>query len=262
MNSNTFIYLSPSTGIRYRAEGEPGGGKRGVVKITYLGNSCILITSPDGTRIVSDPFGPVRPAGLSMLPGDLEAKAVTVSHTHPDHNFIQAVGGKPKILTEPGVYKIGDVVVTGLKGWEGSPKGPNLNMKETIFVFETAGVKIVQLGDSGVITDPQVLDAVSNADVGVVNIDGYVIPHTQVMPFMRSIKARTVLLAHYSIEGNEVWNGAPTVAEFIAVYAADTPFMCNSSELELTPGMPLQMAVLKPLTLIEKPVGRTVEMLK
>jgi L-ascorbate metabolism protein UlaG (beta-lactamase superfamily) len=66
------------------------------VKMTYMGNSCTLITSVDGTRVVTDHFGGSRPAGLSALPKKLVADAVTVSHSHSDHNNFTAVGGKPK----------------------------------------------------------------------------------------------------------------------------------------------------------------------
>jgi L-ascorbate metabolism protein UlaG (beta-lactamase superfamily) len=57
------------------------------VMLEYIGNSCILITAPDGTRIVSDPYhDSPRPPSLERLPSDLAAEAVTVSHSHPDHN--------------------------------------------------------------------------------------------------------------------------------------------------------------------------------
>ena len=69
---------------------------------------------------------------------------------------------------------------------------------------------MVQLGDSGVIENEHVLKAVMDADLVIVNIDGYVIAHTEIMPFMQRIHARSVLPAHYTMPGREVWNGAPT----------------------------------------------------
>ncbi len=226
--------------------------KKKTVRLTYLGNSCIVLTASDGTHIVSDPYGDNRPPGLSDLPKDLKADAVTVSHIHPDHNNVAAVGGNPQILTEPGVYLIHSIKVTGCMGLEGSPHGPNKEMRNVIFVFETDGIKIVQLGDSGIITDTKVLKVVENADLVIVSIDGYVIPDDEVIPFMKKIKARTVLLAHYTIAGQEVWCGAPTAEEFIAAYAPSARVLRAGSEMDVIPGMPEQVAILIPLTQIEK----------
>lgn len=222
------------------------------VKLTYLGNSCIKLTAPDGTCIVSDPYGNNHPAGLADLPNDLMADAVTVSHIHEDHNNVAAVSGNPQIFSEPGIYQIHSIKVIGCPGLEGSPHGPNKEMRNVIFIFETEGIKIVQLGDSGIITDPEVLKVVENADLVIVSIDGYVIPHDEVIPFMKRIKARTVLLAHFTNVGQEVWCGAPTAEEFIAAYATSVKVLRTGSEMDVTPDMPEQIAVMKPLTLIKQ----------
>lgn len=221
------------------------------VRFSYLGNSCFLITSPGGTRIVSDPYGSNRPPGLTDLPENLMAEAVTVSHVHDDHNNTDAVGGNPQILTEPGEYKVGPIKVTGLMGWEGSPEGPSKTMRNIVFVYETEGVKIIQLGDSGIVTDTEILKKIENADLVMVNIDGYVIPHESILPFMQQIKARTVLLAHYTLPGHENWCGAPTPEEFVSTYAPSVKVFRSSSEIDIIPGMPHQIAILQPLMLNE-----------
>lgn len=222
------------------------------VKVTYLGNSCIMITSSDGTRIVCDPYGSERPPGLTDLPKKLTAEAVTVSHIHPDHNNAVAVGGNPLVLTEPVVTQLGSIKVTGLMGWEGSPDGPSKTMRNIIFVFETGDVKIVQLGDSGIVTDPEVLKSLEKADLVLVNIDGYVIPHNSVLPFMQQIEARTVLLAHYTLAGHENWCGAPTAEEFVSTFASSAKVLRSASEIEVIQGMPEQIAILQPLMLKKK----------
>lgn len=219
------------------------------VQLTYLGNSCIMINSPEGTRIVSDPYGSNRPPGLLDLPIDLAAEAVTVSHVHDDHNNIGAVSGNPQIINEPGVVYIGTIKVTGLMGWEGSPEGPSKTMRNIVFVYELGGVKIVQLGDSGIITDPEILKTIANADLVVVNIDGYVIAHDRIVPFLQQIKARTVLLAHYTLPGQNNWCGAPTADEFVSKFAISENILRSESQINLVPGMPEQIAILQPLML-------------
>ncbi|MBA4385515.1 MAG: hypothetical protein C0410_12325 [Anaerolinea sp.] len=219
------------------------------IRLTYFGNSCIMIISPEGTRIVSDPYGSIRPPGLTDLPDDLSAEAVTVSHIHEDHNNVGAVGGNPLVLTEPGIVQVKDIIVTGLMGWEGSPEGPSKTMRNIIFTYETGGVKIVQLGDSGIITDPQILKSIENADLVIINIDGYVIPHESILPFMQQIKARTVLLAHCTLAGQENWCGAPTAEEFVSQFAPNAIVLRSASEIDVIPGMPEQIAIIQPLML-------------
>lgn len=219
------------------------------ITLQFIGNSCTLITAPDGTTIVSDPYGEFEhPAGLDALPGDLKATAVTVSHAHPDHNNVEAVGGTPQLITVPGTCQIGMVKVTGYAGYEGSPSGPS-TMPHIVFVFEIGAVKIVHLGDSGPITQPDVLAAIENADVLLANIDGYVIPSDQIVPFIQRAKVRTFIPMHYSLSTTARWQGAPTVDEFIETLPADLPVVRQGSEIQVTSGMPRQMVELTPLAL-------------
>jgi hypothetical protein len=221
------------------------------VVLQFIGNSCTLITAPDGTRIVSDPYGDdSHPAGLRPLPGDLRATAVTVSHAHPDHNNVSAVGGAPRIITGPGTYQVGMVRVTGLGGMEGSPSGPSHNV-HTVYVFEVGGVKIVHLGDSGPVTAPDALAAIANADVVLVNIDGYVFPLDQVLPWMQRIGARTVIPTHYSLRADARWGTAETytIEEYLGTLPSGTAVVRMGSEIPVTPGMPRQVAALTSLML-------------
>lgn len=221
------------------------------VVFQFIGNSCTLITAPDGTRIVSDPYGDdSHPAGLRSLPSDLRATAVTVSHAHPDHNNVSAVGGSPQIITGPGTYRIGMVRVTGYGGYEGSPSGPSHN-SHTVFVFEIDGVKIVHLGDGGPVTAPDALAAIENADVVLVNIDGYVFPLDRVLPWMQQVGARTIVPTHYSLRTDDRWGTAETLTidEYLRTLPAGTTAVRMDSEIRVTPGMPRQVAALTPLML-------------
>src|SRR5580765_7936936 len=66
-----------------------------VGKLTWLGQSCFVLETAAGTRIVMDPI----PKGLGYeLPAGLKADAITVSHEHPDHNNVALVTNKERII--------------------------------------------------------------------------------------------------------------------------------------------------------------------
>jgi L-ascorbate metabolism protein UlaG (beta-lactamase superfamily) len=224
-----------------------------MVTIQLFGNACTLITAPDGKRIVSDPYGaPWHPVGLNQLPDDLEADAVTISHEHPDHNYAQAVAGEPQIITEPGTCQIGTIKVTGYASLEGSPSGPS-KMRNVVFVFEIGEVKIVHLGDAGVIPEPEVRAAIANADVILVNIDGYVLPLDQLLPEMEELGARTIIPTHFSVLESARWATPETLTleEYLDSLPPDVVVVRMGSEIQVTPGMPKQVAGLTYLLLDE-----------
>jgi L-ascorbate metabolism protein UlaG (beta-lactamase superfamily) len=119
-----------------------------------------------------------------------------------------------------------------------------------------AGTKIVHLGDSGVVTDALTLAAISDADVVIVNIDDYVIPWCRIHTFMAEIRARTVIVAHYT---GRAWAlmapsvvGAPAVVNYFRQLPDDIVRVVSAeSSLGVLPGMPSQFLELTPATLIK-----------
>src|SRR4051794_34704929 len=73
---------------RAQAAGSPVVGK-----LTWFGQSCFLLETAAGTRILMDPI----PKGIGYpLPPGLKVDAVTVSHEHPDHNNVALATNHPK----------------------------------------------------------------------------------------------------------------------------------------------------------------------
>ena len=178
----------------------------GPASLQYIGHSCTFITAPDGTRIISDPYGD-HPSGLASFPENLTADAVTVSHSHPDHNNVRAIEGDPKIIRDPGSYQVGMVKITGYKSDHGSGSGNN-----TVYVFEIDGVKIVHLGAAGVVTQSEILITMENADVMIVDIMGDAQhPLTDELNQLLERNVRTIIPTHYSFDGNLRYYGSATL---------------------------------------------------
>ncbi len=218
------------------------------VGLQFVGHDCFLLTTQSGARILMDPYGYSYPVGLTSMPVNLEPDAVTISHTHLDHNNAGCAPGA-LILKAAGTWQVDDVAVAGYAWREGSPRGP-IGRPNVIFVFEVAGTKTVHLGDAGAVTDPAILAAISDADVVIVNIDGYVLPFDQFMPFMNEIRARTVIVAHYTLLEASSFGGAPTVEQFFSVLPDGTVKVASAgSLLVVTPGMPTQFLAMTPSAL-------------
>jgi L-ascorbate metabolism protein UlaG (beta-lactamase superfamily) len=148
-----------------------------VGKLTWLGQSCFLLETAAGTRIVMDPL----PKGLGYaLPGGLKADAVTISHEHADHNNLGLLTNKPKILRgltadKKGWTKIDEKVkevsVRSIGVYHDGNRGAERGIN-TVFVFEVAGMRLVHLGDLGhELTDDQLSD-IGAVDVVLIPVGG------------------------------------------------------------------------------------------
>jgi L-ascorbate metabolism protein UlaG (beta-lactamase superfamily) len=162
-----------------RAAGAPVVGR-----LSWLGQSCFVLETAAGTRIVMDPI----PKGLGYdLPLGLKADAVTISHEHFDHNNLGLLVNKPRVLRGLTADKKGwtridekvkDVSVRSVGVYHDDKRGAERGLN-TVFVFEVGGMRIAHLGDLGhALTDEQ-LSAIGSVDVvmvpvgGVYTIDGY-----------------------------------------------------------------------------------------
>ena len=150
---------------------------RPVAYLTWYGQSCFLLESASGARIVMDPI----PTNIGYLPpADLHADAVTISHEHPDHNNVALLQGKPRILRgltadRKGWMKIDekvkDITVRSVGVYHDTKRGAD-NGLSTVFIFETGGVRIAHLGDLGHPLTDQQISAIGSVDVVLVPVGG------------------------------------------------------------------------------------------
>jgi L-ascorbate metabolism protein UlaG (beta-lactamase superfamily) len=148
-----------------------------VGRLTWFGQSCFLLETAAGTRILMDPI----PKGLGYpLPAGLKVDAVTVSHEHPDHNNVALVTNHPKILRGLTPDKKGwtridekvkEVAVRSIAVYHDANRGAQRGL-DTAFLFEVAGMRIAHLGDLGhPLTDDQ-LSALGAVDVVLIPVGG------------------------------------------------------------------------------------------
>jgi L-ascorbate metabolism protein UlaG (beta-lactamase superfamily) len=180
-------------------------------KLTWLGQSCFLLETAAGTRVVMDPFG----KGLGLeLPVGLRADLVTVSHEHPDHNNVALVGGKPKVIRGLTADKKGwarvderfrDLAIRTVGVYHDDKRGAERGL-DTVFVFEVGGLRIAHLGDLGHALDDDQLAAIGMVDVLLVPVGGtYTIDARQATRVVDRLRPRLLVVPmHFKTEGMTV----------------------------------------------------------
>ena len=211
------------------------------MKIKWLGHAAFLITSADGTRIVTDPYE--TSAGLKYGAIKETADIVTVSHDHGDHNNTAAVKGNPRVVRD--TTEVKGINIKAIPTAH-DDKGGRERGKNTIFCFQVDGVRVVHLGDLGhLLTDNQVVE-VGKVHVLLVPVGGhFTIDAGTAGEVCDQVRSRVIIPMHYKNDKCVFPIGG--VEEFIKGKTNVT--RVNGSEVEFTvAGLPTdpQIMVLKP----------------
>jgi L-ascorbate metabolism protein UlaG (beta-lactamase superfamily) len=138
------------------------------MKVRWLGHASFLITSDNGTRIITDPY--VVSSGIKYGEIKESADVVTVSHEHFDHNNVDSVGGSPQVVK-------GSAEAKGVK-FEGVPtyhdaSGGSERGNNTIFCMDVDGVRLCHLGDLGHPLSGQQVADIGKVDVLLIPVGGF-----------------------------------------------------------------------------------------
>jgi L-ascorbate metabolism protein UlaG (beta-lactamase superfamily) len=180
--------------------------------ITWQGHSCFKIQDkigPDGVTLVTDPFG--KETGLKVP--NFEADIVTVSHDHPDHNNIDALRGKPFVISCAGEYDKKDVLIEGIDSYHDDKKGAERG-GNIIYRIEIDDISVAHLGDLGDVLDNSQLEKLVGTDVLLIPVGGkYTLDAKKAVEVISQIEPRIVIPMHYKTEGNK--HDIDTVDKFI-----------------------------------------------
>lgn len=155
----------------------------------YPGNySCFKFETPDGIKIITDPF---------YMDETVHPDIVTESHQHDDHTDVSKLTGAYELLKTAGDFNVKGIQITGYPGKHnsGNSKEPNI-----IFSYNINGIRIVHLGSQGQIPSDEVLNALKNTDVLIIQV----IPDSMynkltvggVQKIVKAVNPKIVLPAH------------------------------------------------------------------
>jgi L-ascorbate metabolism protein UlaG (beta-lactamase superfamily) len=189
--------------------------------IRWFGQSFWQVTSSNGTKIVFDPHAMME-YGRPTCQADL----VLISHEHDDHNQPQALtdSAKAKVihgLTVKGKRqdwakideKFQGIHIKTVPSFHDAEEGIKRG-KNSIFVVEVDGLKIVHLGDLGHVLDEEQIKAIGNVDILMIPVGGiYTINGEKAKEVVKQLKPRLYILPmHY---GNKVVDTLQDPEEFL-----------------------------------------------
>jgi len=176
------------------------------ITIRWFGQSYFQIVTSAGTRITIDPHL-LEAYPRASLPADL----VLITHNHVDHNQIDAVENKDraKILAgckgmarkqewNPIDEKFKDVHIRTVGVYHDKSQGMERG-KNSIFIIEVDGLRIVHLGDLGhVLTEAQV-KTIGPVDILMIPVGGtYTINGSDAKEVVQQLRpSRLIFPMHY-----------------------------------------------------------------
>jgi L-ascorbate metabolism protein UlaG (beta-lactamase superfamily) len=166
------------------------------LRIQWLGHACFLVTSSDGTRVLTDPFD--KSVGYPVPA--VEADVVSTSHSHFDHNSVSVVKGSPKVVRNAGESAAAGISFLGVSSYHddagGAKRGRNI-----IFVWEMDGMRLAHLGDLGhTLTDDQVAE-IGKVDILLIPVGGtYTIDAKQATKVVQQLSPKLVFPMHYKTD--------------------------------------------------------------
>ncbi len=160
--------------------------------ISWLGHSCFRIKGSQSV-VITDPYSP----SLGYSLGEPTARIVTVSHQHPGHSYVQGVGGEPRLVTGPGEYEIGGILILGIAAFHDGEQGGERG-RNTIYLMEVDEVSICHLGDLGQVLTVGQVEEIDNVDVLLLPVGGVsTINAPMAAEVVRQLEPKVVVPMHY-----------------------------------------------------------------
>ena len=181
--------------------------------IRYLGHSAFLITTSNGTRIITDP---AEFKGYKM-PKGIEADIVTISHEHMDHNNTKSI--KPDFISLRGCtagnqrVNLIDTTINNIHIYNvPSFHDPGHHGFNSIFIYEFDNIRIAHLGDLGTPLSHDQVSAIGPVDVLLIPVGGqFTIPLSIADSIVSQLCAgSTIIPMHYK---TDAFPSLPNTAE-------------------------------------------------
>ncbi len=214
------------------------------VTIRWHGQSFFEVISPAGVRVVLDPHAIENYGRISV-----QADLVLLSHFHNDHTQVNVVENLRQAKVVPGLkdekgdgrrvewnavdQTLKDVRVRSVGTYHDNAGGLERG-KNTVFVLDVAGLRIVHLGDLGHLLTPEQVRRIGEVDVLMVPVGGvYTLNGSDAKEVVAQLKPkRFVIPMHY---GTAVYEDLLPIDEFLDEQKIGTVRKYATNELAVDP---------------------------
>jgi len=195
------------------------------MNIKWFGQSCFRITTENGTNIVMDPYHNM----LGYKLPEIDAKIVTISHNHSDHNNVGAVKGDFVLIREPGVFSQEGIDIKGVQTFHDNVSGAKRGIN-IIYNFRIDGLNVCHCGDLGHLLSLEQINEIGKVDILLLPIGGRVVLDASgAAEVMKQLNPSVVIPMHYRTKALGILGFIfGTVDTFITVSGKDAK---NSTEL-------------------------------
>jgi L-ascorbate metabolism protein UlaG (beta-lactamase superfamily) len=171
------------------------------MKIKWYGHSAFGITTGGGVHICTDPYVTgCYDGAIGYGPIGDACDVVVQSHDHPDHAGASEVPGEPVLVRGSGEHNVKGVTFVGTPTFHdesgGSERGEN-----TVFTFESEGVKVAFLGDLGHVLSDEQVKAIGPVDVLLTPVGGhFTVDAAAATKVAEQLQAKVVIPMHYKTD--------------------------------------------------------------
>src|SRR5918999_2798007 len=169
------------------------------VTIEFFGHNFFQITSPKGTKIITDPVAP----GFYPTP-KVTPHAITVGREHPNHNYVDLAQGSPVILRGLGNYgaewnkistTVRDILIYSVPVYQQQFGNA---LKGAAFVFDLGTLCIAHPGDLAHKLTQEQVKAFGKVDIAMIPIGGtFTMPPDTAREVLQQLKPRVAIPMHY-----------------------------------------------------------------
>lgn len=166
--------------------------------INWYGHSCFRLRGRD-VAVVTDPYGPS--AGQGNLKAT--ATAVTISHQHPNHNNAAAVADARKVISGPGEYEIGGMMITGVATSK-LKLGDGSELKNTAYLIQVDEVTVCHLGALADVLSRDEIDQLKDTEVLLIPVGGHgTITAAQASQIVSQLEPKLIIPMRYASGGSD-----------------------------------------------------------
>ncbi|NRT75479.1 MBL fold metallo-hydrolase [Clostridium beijerinckii] len=163
------------------------------MQIKWFGQSCFMITSQSGIKVLTDPYKKM----LGYKLPEMEADIVSTSHNHSDHNNINIVKSSFIHINESGNFLEHGIEIKGVQTFHDKTSGSKRG-KNTIYNFKIDDINICHCGDLGHLLNSEQIEKIGNVDILLLPVGGLAtLNAVDAVQVMKQLDPTIVIPMHY-----------------------------------------------------------------